>query len=84
MHPGQREECSKLAPVDTVDLLFWETPFGLGSHAPPRFSTQTRRLSSDIIAEGIGRILEIMIGLYLSSATAKPTALGNWQLFCSG
>jgi hypothetical protein len=37
MHPGQRGERSKLAGVETADLLFGETPSGLGVGTLPRF-----------------------------------------------
>lgn len=64
--------------VKTADLLFWENPFGLEARALPRFP-KTQRMSSEVITEWVGRILEIMTGLHHHPhppLAAKPAALG--------
>lgn len=74
---SQREERTKLEWVETADLLFGENPCGLGARVS-RFPNR-QLMSSDVIAEEAGRILEIMVGLHhrpILPLAAKPAALG--------
>lgn len=73
----QRGQRTKLARVGTADLLFWKTPSGLGARTLPRFP-KARWKSSYVIVKGVGRVLEIVIGLHHlppSYLAAKPAAL---------
>lgn len=74
---SQREALTKPEWVETADLLFGENPSGLGARIS-RFPN-TYLMSSDVMAEGVGRILEITIGLHhrlILLLAAKPAALG--------